>query len=34
MNGGGVIVHSRRTPLAAKPGESRVRWFFSIGQSF
>jgi outer membrane protein assembly factor BamA len=22
------------TPLAPKPGESRVRWFFSIGQSF
>ena len=22
------------TPVARKPGESRARWFFSIGQSF
>ena len=22
------------TPVSPKPGESRVRWFFSIGQSF
>ena len=22
------------TPLAPKPGEPRVRWFFSIGQAF